>query len=338
MKKFSFIALAAAGLLMASCSQEEVVKPGADEGNFTVTVALPADLATRAFGTGLVADNLLYAVYDITEGDYRLVTTGRGNFGFSLRTQVELKLAVGKNYKIAFFAQSGLSEKQTGGNQVYLFDPEAREIVVNYYLMTSDGNLGDAYDCFYNAYETGTVTAGMEGTTIYLYRPVAQINWGTNDYDEVAVKDDNAFGENGQYVATNLKMKAHTRYDFFGGEKGLGDVKGQPQEITMGWQNFAAPTAETFPVEGYQYVAMQYVLAPKASALYNLNLNIDNDNNPNVEFVTNVDVAVTNAPLQANFRTNIYGALLTNPTVFNVVKSEIWDGPDHNVMMPQTQN
>lgn len=36
-------------------------------------------------------------------------------------------------------------------------------------------------------------------------------------------------------------------------------------------------------------------------------------------------MAVTNVPVQANYRTNIYGALLTNPNYFTVTKDENWN-------------
>lgn len=42
----------------------------------------------------------------------------------------------------------------------------------------------------------------------------------------------------------------------------------------------------------------------------------------------------SNVPVQANYRTNIFGALLTNPSTFTVVKNEIYEEPDYNVQLP----
>ena len=331
MKKLNYLILGLAGLTMASCSNDDLQAPGGD-GNFKITVKLPGDLATRAMSDGLTAEDLHVAVYDANNGN-ALVTTSDATFGDALETTVYLNLTNGKTYNIAFFAQSPESE------DVYVFDATAKTMTVKYENMLSDNNLNDDYDCFYQLHNTGVVSNSNLGATVTLYRPVAQINWGTDDLGEDAVKHENAFGPNGQYILTNLTTMAYTTLSLLDN-----DVTGESEEVEI--KAFAAPVDQVFPVfepvmnpetgeptdeNVFKYVAMQFVLAPKAVALYDLNLEINNGGKENVEEVTNDVVTVHSAPVQANYRTNIYGSLLTNPNVFTVVKDPNWYKPDYEV-------
>lgn len=326
MKKLSFLLLGAAGLIMASCSSEDVVDPVVD-GNYTVTVKLPMELdGTRALGDGLTAENLHVAVYDATNGN-KLVTTAEATFNNSLQTTVTLNLANGKTYNIAFFAQSTASQT---GNAAYTFNAQNATITANYAAMTSAPNLADAYDCFFQLHNTGTITSASTGGTVTLYRPVAQINWGTDDYNEATIKDDMAFGTNGQYVQTTMTAMAYTTYNMLDNNVDF-DSK---STVALNWSNFAAPMGQTFPVTGYQYVAVQYVFAPRlSSTVYDLALDISNALNPDVTNVTNDIVSVGSAPVQANYRTNIFGSLLTNPNVFTVIKEKNFNEPANNIDM-----
>ena len=341
MKKFNYLILGLAGLTMASCSNDDLQAPGGD-GNFKVTVKLPGDLATRAMSDGLTADKLQVAVYDANNGN-ALVTTADAEFGNALETTVYLNLTNGKTYNIAFFAQSEASMPTEGveNSGVYVFDAAAKTMTVHYENMLSDNNLADDYDCFYQLHNTGVVSNSNLGATVTLYRPVAQINWGTDDLDEDAIKDQGAFGNNGEYILTNLTTTAYTTLSLLDN-----DVTGDPEPVEI--KALAAPVNEVFPVyipetvtdpttgettevNSLKYVAMQFVLAPKDVALFDLNLDINNGGNKKVQEITNDIVTVHSAPLQANYRTNIYGSLLTNPNVFTVVKDPNWYKPDYDI-------
>ena len=306
MKKLNYLLLGAAGLLLASCSNDDLQAPDGD-GNYRITVKLPGDLATRAMSDGLTADDLHVAVYD-ANNDNALVTTADATFGEALETTVYLNLTNGKTYNIAFFAQSSESEN------VYVFDATAKTMTVHYENMLSDNNLDDDYDCFYQLHNTGVVSNSNLGATVTLYRPVAQINWGTDDLGEDAIKDQGAFGDNGEYILTNLTTTAYTKFSLLDN-----DVIGDPEPVEI--RAFAAPVNEVFPVfepvmdpetgeatdeNVFKYVAMQFVLAPKDVALYDLNLDINNGLNTNVTEKTNDIVYVHSAPVQANYLKNIY--------------------------------
>ena len=351
MKKLSFMFLGAAGLLLASCSNEEKVNaPVENDGNFTVNVKLPSNLSSRAgtvFGLGYQARHLSYAVYDGSSST--LLAEGEANFDENdLTCTVNFNLAKGKSYDIAFFAQSyaSLNSANTGdpSNGVYDFDAANHVINVNYNNMNSTDNLADAYDCFYGLLTTNIIGTENVETSVELYRPVAQINWGTNDLDNNYASHDEAFGVNGKNIVTYLDItNAYNKFDVL-----LGEVTGTQGAVTI--SGLASPYESTFPYEGntadgeataptletYVYVAMQYVLAPgwntvaeNASTIYDLNLSVTNEGLANNDG-TQTDLVVVNVPVQANYQTNIFGALLTDNVEVTVNKIPTWFTPANN--------
>lgn len=325
MKKFFAFATTATMLFgFASCSSE-LDAPGAEgDGNVNFTVTLPGTPGTRAFSDGLTAENLQVAVYDVTDPDnVLLATTKEQDFGNSLQTTVNLNLANGRSYRIAFFAS-------LKDGSPYTFDTANRKITVDYSKMT-EYNSTDSYDCFYQLFETGKVTAAIN-ETVTLYRPVAQINWGTSDLKEDVLKV--IYGANDlENLYTKVTTMGYTEFDMFAKDV----VEGTQEDVTYGLAARPAAT-EDFPyqpkgddgeaVKTYDYLSMQYLLVPQASSLVDLKLE-------SAASATATDaiavVNVPNAPVQANFRTNIFGALLTNPAEFNVVKEQNYETPDYNV-------
>ena len=130
MNKLNYFLLGAAGLLLALCSSEDLVAPASPgEGNFHVTLNLPAGISTRAssLGNGFIATMLNYAVYDSSDGE--LVLSGTTSFpNDQLYTTVSFNLANGKNYDLVFFAQSEASYQQG----VYTFNAQNKTMKVDY--------------------------------------------------------------------------------------------------------------------------------------------------------------------------------------------------------------
>lgn len=342
MKKLNYLLLGMAGLAMVACSNDDLQGPGASgDGNVQITVSLPGDAQTRAdFGSGTSSKVLNYAVYDMSDSDNPVLSfQGTANFGESLSTTLNLNL-LDKEYKIAFFAQSETSKNE----EVYTFSAPAGaapSISVNYENMTSANNLADAYDCFYNTctidFSSDTSSPSSPNQSVMLYRPVAQLNWGTNDIGKTQYLTD-TFGATGQYIMTSLDVSEETPLPLsldlfagttsggFSGSIGLSDAEANEFQIPA--------STQVYPVSSYKYVAIQYILvgAPQeisgtttGGALYNLTLNIDNSGETEegdaaaTDYTT--DVVVVNAPLQANYQTNIYGSLLSNNTTFDITVS-----------------
>lgn len=337
MKHLNYLLLGAAGLLMASCSQNDEAVAPKGETNFQVTVNLPELAGTRAFGDGYTANNLHYAVYD-ADNNNAYITEGTAQFpADELWTTVDFQLAYGKSYVIVFFAQSAQSET----NKAYRFSGTDHYVYVDYTQMASDYNQ-DYYDCFFQAYETGMLTNESRSATITLYRPVAQVNWGVSDIDAQMVTDTGAYGADAKYLVSELRGQAYTIFDMLltnDDDEVVGGPIGAAKDITLAY--LPRPVGEDFPYEpdNYEYLSMQYLLVPAESSTLDLTLRISNQGttaNPNNDAAPRyVDVVVNNTPVQANYRTNIFGSLLTGDLNFKIVKEPTFNEPDNDVQLPR---
>ena len=288
-KLFSMFAVAAM-LLTTSCSNDETNELISGEPVTTsFKVQLPNSIGTRpnkgakkAFADGMTATVLKYMVFD--ENNNLVIPAAEKAINRS--TDVQLTLITGKKYKIVFWAANAEAP--------YTID-ETGKVTVNYEGMkTNDESL----DAFCRCYE---YTAGAEvENPVKLYRPFAQLNVGTKDMDK-AVK------------AGFKKADAKTKVQVSGIANTLnlltGEVSGEA-EVTCDLN--AIPTGETFPKEGYEYLSMDYLLVGKETkTVVDVKWQI-------TDGVTTVDRTFTNVPLQGNYRTNIYGNLLTATTDMNV--------------------
>lgn len=299
MKKVLYLsAIALTSLIATSCSSEEVA-PVDNDDMTTLTVKLPADMASRAFNSGTQAKNLYVAIYE-ADGDKKCLfsnfggTTGVNgmevtNFnGTDLSTTIKVSLVKNKTYDIYCWAQSYTMDT----NSPYQWNETDKSISVTY--PTEMTNYDEGRDAFY-----GKLTSFQSGVTanhtITLKRPFAQINVGTSDLQAYKYASGNnapVFGMTVKGAATSVNLDTDA-------------VSGSADAVVA----TAASSATTFEasVTGFSYLAMGYVLP--GEGLMEVDLNVDGD----ADFAT-----YTSVPSQMNYRTNIYGALLTNPEVFNV--------------------
>lgn len=340
MKKINYLLLGLAGLAMASCSNEVALEGPAKDGNVHLTVTLPSDYATRAtMNDGTTATYLYVAIYD-ADNNNAYVFSADDNFApNATSTEVNLNLTSGKNYTVALFATA--ENPKNSQTNAYTFNAQAGTLTVNYANMVAANLLDDTYDCFYantSLYVDGDTSLGVK-----LYRPIAQINWGTNDLNAASVKNDNAFGENGKYLQSNLSTNAYNVLDVV-----TGQIPQNAQLVSVDFQAYPNLIGETWPgptaTPAYAYIAMQYLLAPiNTTANYTLTLTVNNgatyienevdnttSNTSGAEI--NYDVVVADAPVQANYQTNIYGSLLTDNVNLQVEKMPGWSG---NFLEPQ---
>lgn len=299
MKKVLYLsAIALTSLIATSCASEEVA-PVDNDGMTTLTVKLPADMASRAFNSGTQAKNLYVAIYE-ADGDKKCLfsnfggTTGVNgmvvtNFnGTDLTTTIKVSLVKNKTYDIYCWAQSYTMDTESP----YQWNETDKSISVTYPSKMT--NYDEGRDAFY-----GKLTSFQSGVTanhsITLKRPFAQINVGTNDLQAYKYASGNnapVFGMTVKGAATSVNLDTDA-------------VSGSEDAVIA----TAASSTTTFEasVTGLSYLAMGYVLP--GEGLMEVDLNVDGD----ADFAT-----YTSVPSQMNYRTNIYGALLTNPEVFNV--------------------
>lgn len=326
-KHLILAALATYGLLMTSCSQDEMAPP---EGNGVVTfkATLPGQAFSRAdgeasgetpsvFGDGKKATVLKYAVYEAGEdvvifssenaddpqGIYQKNDWGEGyiTYGFDLT----LKLIKGKSYDIIFWAQH---EDAT----CYEFSPSEKQVSVNYEGATINDETRDA---FFGVIKGYTVKEGTNAETqANLCRPFAQFNVGINDLAE-AKRAMNIPEEKNFQTKVTVK-DVPTVLNLLTGEASTNQ-----EVVTFGCGTPVSDQA--FPVQAkegekpYTYMAMNYVLTgavPKAEDIAQAD---KETKDIEIEFLDPANTTCRTMPLSAvpfqrNHRTNIYGSLFTS--------------------------
>ena len=305
MKRYllSTFTIAAAALLVTSCNDEmdNGLKTG-DEGTVTFTAQLSSEMGTRAFADGLTAKHLQYAVYEAGQstplpvfGDETTVV-GEAEMN-NLKQTVSLKLTTGKTYDVIFWADATTDSP-------YTFNPASQEVSVDY---SKVNNNSDNCDAFFKK-ETITVS-GNQSVDVKLTRPFAQVNIGTDDFDA-------AKASGLEVTQTEVVAKAFATLNLATGEVS--------DEADRTFTMKAIPTASDgeFPVAGgYKYLSMDYLLVGADKATVDVAFNYGGPQNR----------TFTNVPVQRNYRTNIYGSLLTNTTDFNVVIEPAFATTNYNL-------
>ena len=317
MKKilFSTVAMSALMLMATSCADDQTsdLKAGA-ESTVTITAQLPGDMGTRAFADGTKATELHYAVYekdtktrlavckkaDGTKGQLEGTATMTG-----LQTTISLQLTTGKEYDFVFWADAP-------GDNVYSFNSEDQTVTVNY---ANAENNTDNLDAFFGQKKALKVSGNMS-ISQELRRPFAQINIGTDDFDAAAAA--------GYTVSeSTIGVATYNTLNLLSGEVS--------NPVTATFVKKPIPTENSkFSVNSkdYKYLSMSYVLVPKDKETVDIAFDY-----------TLTNRTFTNVPVQRNYRTNIYGSLLTNTADFNVVIAPGFNDPDynHNVITVSTQ-
>lgn len=280
--------LMAAVCSVSSCSEDNY---GNDVENVSFSLSLPSE-STRAMGEGLKVDRLHYYVYR-KDGEALQYLDGKSGTAdiVGFKADLSLSLVKGWNYKIVFWADKD-------DNSFYSYDAETHVMGINY-----DGAVGqdDSRDAFYAMEDVSL--SGPVRRNLTLTRPFAQINVGTDDVQ--------AAQEKGISV-TQTGMTVKGVYDKL--NLVTGEVEGGPINVEFGMGDI--PDAdEIFPFSGgenagsettprsYDYLAMNYVLTAKERSTINISITTDNANVKPIE--------VTQVPVERNWRTNIYGSLLT---------------------------
>ena len=309
---FRFLMAAVILFGAVSCAKEDISSSLAGgEVEVTLSVDVP-ELGTRTFGDGMTVNQLFIAVYEkignttSTEAlpISRIDGEGfQGSVAFSGgRATVTMVLLKGKTYDLVFWAQ----KSGTGAYDVNLAN--GRNIEANYGALC---NLEDR-DAFFLIRNDWTAGAQGAETEFHLYRPFAQINVANSDDD---VKFVTANGAKIKTSAMTVKTQVANVLDME-----TGDVNGSANVA------FAANDIpkEKFHIEGYNYLAMNYLLV-KDKELVNL------------EFVFTDDEGVAytreygNVPVQRNYRTNILGQIISSPIDFTVVIEKIFNNVEHEV-------
>jgi hypothetical protein len=309
-KKLSATMMMAA--LMASfttaCSSDDNVLEGdvaGEEATFNITCIAPAptesSTGSRTYSDGQTADCLWYALYvgnyDATQGDtvYSYVggnlptlagaetTMGTSDVAFNAaarpKATINLSLIVGKRYMLIALGAAK--------NAPYVIDKDTKTLKVDY---TSALCSDESRDAFYRMVKF-QASKQKSRMTVTLTRPFAQVNVGTAAAD---------WAEADLQGCTPTKTKFVVKQAY----KTLNLVDGSvsdPVDATFALNALPAAT-ETFPVTGYNYLSMVYVLVGADSGqTFDCTFAADTFE------ATGDEWSFENVPMQRNHRTNIYG-------------------------------
>ena len=281
-------------LFATSCENDADVAPNAGEAAVvTFSVGTP-EIVSRAYSDGQTATVLQYAVYDEDGELLPALTVTNGEIHGS--TTVNLKLTTGKEYSVIFWAAAP--------NAPYTVDFANKTMTVNYEHATCNDEKRDAFYKYHEFTVNGTQTE-----TIELKRPFAQLNIGTSDYAASASAD-----------YTPLKSEVTVKQIYTTLNLGTGEVGGKT-DVTFA----CAPInkKETFPVADNEYIAMNYLLVAEDKELVEVVFTHSNESKKKTRTVGSV-------PVQRNYRTNLYGKLLTSEVDINVEIVEDFDGEFDN--------
>ncbi len=319
------IGATAVALGFASCSNDDVPAPVSDMLTFEVTI--PSDAVTRTFSDGLNATNLNVALYDASKSgaapvistfgegiNKEMVTiTSTGDLSF----KVTVPLAYDANYNVVFWADA----YDFAANSPYSFDGDNNSIEVNYEKISMNDNTADAFYAYVN-----NVSGAQSNTNnVVLNRAMAQVNVGAFDYEvykQISTRELTQSSYTLSSVPNVLDLsngsvssyKENVTFD-----AGTLPVIQNPEEFfPLGRKDVVTEEIPDAPA----YLAMAYVLAGKSQYLVpEFTYNFGNAEKSDI-----ISNTFQNIPIRGNYRTNIYGNLLTAMITFNVEIDEIFNG------------
>lgn len=311
MKPIKYLAAAALTLLAVSCNKEQVTEvPDGQLVDVTFTAALPGEMATKAIGDGQTAKTLYVSVYENDDAKTKLELDKTATFT-DLKTQVTFSLVKGKTYNFVFWAQAAEGAP---------YDvTDLKNIKISY--EGSEAN-DEKRDAFYATRKELKVNGALT-ETIKLYRPFAQVNFGTADYDAAVAAGVKPVKS--VFTATDVA----TVFDTF-------EAEGKEAKDVVTFTESALPGETLVTKAGdYKWMTMNYIIPVGKQGEKHIS-------NVTAEFVTEDGVSVTasapQAPVQNNYRTNIVGDLLTSQIIFNVEIVPIFNEPDNDIDLVNIKN
>jgi len=318
MKTFKYLAAAALTMLAVSCNKEQVTEvPDGQMVDVTFTAALPGEMATKALGDGQTAKTLYVSVYENDTEKTHLGDLDKTATFTDLKTQVTFSLVKGKTYNFVFWAQAE-------GATCYDID-DLKNIKISYEGAVANDETRDA---FYATRKELKVNGALT-ETIKLYRPFAQVNFGTADLFDAAAAG--FIPAQSAFTATDVA----NAFDTFNAE---GKVEGPATDkVTFAKAEIPGGGETLVTKDGtkYLWMTMNYILPVGKQGEKHIS-------NVTAEFIPEsgdpITASAPQAPVQNNYRTNILGNLLTSQVIFNVEIVPIFNEPDNDIDLVNIKN
>lgn len=311
MKIIKYLAAAALTLLAVSCNKEQVTEvPDGQMVDVTFTAALPGEMATKAIGDGQTAKTLYVSVYENDDAKTKLDLDKTATFT-DLKTQVTFSLVKGKTYNFVFWAQAAEGAP---------YDvTDLKNIKISYEGAEANDEKRDA---FYATRKELKVNGALT-ETIKLYRPFAQVNFGTADYDAAVAAGVKPVKS--VFTATDVA----TIFDTF-------EAEGKEAKDVVTFTESALPGETLVTKAGdYKWMTMNYILPMGKQDAKHIS-------NVTAEFIPETGITVKasspQTPVQNNYRTNILGNLLTSQVIFNIEIVPIFNEPDNDIDLVNIKN
>ena len=311
MKPIKYLAAAALTLLAVSCNKEQVTEvPDGQLVDVTFTAALPGEMATKAIGDGQTAKTLYVSVYENDDAKTKLELDKTATFT-DLKTQVTFSLVKGKIYNFVFWAQAAEGAP---------YDvTDLKNIKISYEGAEANDEKRDA---FYATRKELKVNGALT-ETIKLYRPFAQVNFGTADYDAAVAAGVKPVKS--VFTATDVA----TVFDTF-------EAEGKEAKDVVTFTESALPGETLVTKAGdYKWMTMNYILPMGKQDAKHIS-------NVTAEFIPETGITVKasspQTPVQNNYRTNILGNLLTSQVIFNIEIVPIFNEPDNDIDIVNVKN
>lgn len=311
MKTLKYLAAAALTLLAVSCNKEQVTEvPDGQMVDVTFTAALPGEMATKAIGDGQTAKTLYVSVYENDDAKTKLDLDKTATFT-DLKTQVTFSLVKGKTYNFVFWAQAAEGAP---------YDvTDLKNIKISYEGAEANDEKRDA---FYATRKELKVNGALT-EAIKLYRPFAQVNFGTADYDAAVAAGVKPVKS--VFTATDVA----TVFDTF-------EAEGKEAKDVVTFTESALPGETLVTKAGdYKWMTMNYILPMGKQDAKHIS-------NVTAEFIPETGITVKasspQTPVQNNYRTNILGNLLTSQVIFNIEIVPIFNEPDNDIDLVNIKN
>lgn len=309
---FKTFAIAAMAVLAGACAKEQVGSADGETVEMTFNVDVPeATITTKGLSDAAQVDELVFQVF--------LTGTKDENKHYEnklvpeltqvvpvvdKKATVKVNLVKGQKYSYAFWAQS----KGTG----YYNTSDLRAVKMNTdKVKANDPNM----DAFYGFMEGNTASKSYS-ERIPLYRALAQVNFGAKALD----RSDALQATASSVTLSKVPDIFHPFWKTSETSKGKGEITYASNAVVS--DEKLAIGDKTNKTE-YDYLATVYVLADKADPML-----IDASATITLSNGRTTKIAVPNAPIQVNYRTNILGDLLNVEGVWNITVDEEFKGGD----------
>lgn len=297
MKKL-LMTLIALPMLMMSCNDEMALSEETVEVSFEAEI--PAFVGTRA-GDGLTVNKLVCAVFEKNGPEIKEIKGHRTTLDVNSASGITYspRLVKGRTYQVVFWAMR---------DDNYNVTNMAR-------ITRATGSAEADYDAF-----TATVETKVDNSTsvtVALTRPLAQLNMGVTPEDWDGVASVSTFN----MTPTNITISL-TGKDTFNALTGLatGEDKSISYNLPVSGREF------TVDEKIYKNIAMCYVLPDAQKENFDITYSIYDRNSKAIRS----DVEINAVPLQANYKTNVVGGLLTGTVTYNVSIEQDFSSGENN--------